>query len=307
MELLSSLLFFGAAALLVTAAAYAVGPSFVHRRLARLAANPLDPPVSRRGGDGLVEGRRSWMVRALAPLAGGAARVGSGGLQHVRQRLIRAGYRSDTAVVKYLGGRVVLMLALPLIVWFSPLRAAVPQHLEILVPLVAIAVAFVGPSYWIDRRTRRRQDEIDRHLPAALDLMVVCIEAGLGLIHGLARVGEEMHRNSRVLAEEFELVSLESRTGKSNAAALRGLAARTGVREVSVLVAMLTQTERFGTSLADALRVHCDSMRVQRMQRAEEQAAKAPLKMLFPTALILFSLVGLIIGLAAIRAFDVLG
>lgn len=307
MELLSSILFFGSVVLLVTAAAYAVSPSFMQRRLARLAATPLDRPAPRRGGAGLVEDRKSWMVRVLAPLAGGAARAGSGGFQHVRQRLVRAGYRSDTAVVKYLGGRVVLVLTLPLIVWFSPLRAAVPQQFVLLLPLVAMAVAFVGPSYWIDRRTRMRQDEVDRHLPAALDLLVVCIEAGLGLIHSLARVGEEMRRNSRVLAEEFELVSLESRTGKSNTAALRGLAARTGVREVSVLVAMLTQTERFGTSLADALRVHCDSMRVQRMQRAEEQAAKAPLKMLFPTALILFSLVGLIIGLAAIRAFDVLG
>jgi tight adherence protein C len=310
MELvLSSLLMFAATVLLVLAAASALTPRMARQRLARLQALPIDPITRgrRRAGTSLFDDRKSWMVRALAPLAGGASRTGSDGLAPLRERLIRASYRGPNALVSYLGGRVALALVLPALLWFSPLRLGLDPRYELLLPLLGLALGYVGPSYWVDRRIRKRQEEIDRHLPTALDLLVVCVEAGMGLVHSLARVGEELRPTSPVLSEELALVGFESRTGKSNSAALRGLSKRTGVREVSVLVAMLTQTERFGTSLADALRVHCDSMRVKRMQRAEEQAAKAPLKMLFPTSLILFALVGLIIGLAAIRAIDAFG
>ena len=116
--------------------------------------------------------------------------------------------------------------------------------------------------------------------------MVVCVEAGLGISACLARIAREFSRTNPVLSAEFELVTLESRAGKTNAAALRSLAMRTGAPEISSLVAMLVQTERFGTSLADTLRVHSDDLRIQRLQRAEELASKIPLKMLFPTVII---------------------
>lgn len=302
---ISTLFVFAASICVAAAIASAMAPTSRQRRLAAIANPdfeedlPLEP--------GLLETQQSWWMRILTPLAGGAAQVGSDGVDPLRQRLARAGYRSRSAVTQYVGGRLLLALGLPLLAWLSPLPGLVSARYEIFVPMLALGIGFIAPSYWVDRRTRARQDEIERHLPAALDLMVVCVEAGLGLVQSVARVGREMAHQSPVLSEEFNLVALESRTGRSNAAALRGLARRTGVREVSVLVAMLTQTERFGTNLSNSLRVHCDTMRVQRLQRAEAMAAKAPLKMLFPTSLILLALLILIIGLAAIRASETLG
>jgi tight adherence protein C len=151
---------------------------------------------------------------------------------------------------------------------------------------VSVVVGFFGPSYWVDRKRVARQDEIIRGLPDALDLMVVCVEAGLGSNASLDRIAREFKRTNPILSAEFALVTLEIRAGKSGTEALRGLALRSGVAEVASLVAMLAQTERFGTNLADTLRVHADCLRVQRMQRAEEQAGKAPLKMMFPTLII---------------------
>ncbi len=310
MEILSSILIFAAMALLVAAVANATAPSLIQERLARLGGRPIDPPRKKsrlRRSEGLIDDQRSWMVRALAPLVARSSAFDDPSASDLRLRLTRAGYRREGAVVAFRGSRLALALLLPVLAWFGPLRGFVPAHLEVLLPVVALAIGYVGPSWWVDRAMKRRQDEIDRHLPTALDLMVVCIEAGLGLVQSLARVGQEIRAVSPVIAEEFDLVSFESRTGKSNKDALAGLARRTGVREVTVLVTMLQQTERFGTNLADSLRVHCDAMRVARMQRLEEHAAKAPLKMLFPTSLILFALVGLIIGLAAIRATTNLG
>lgn len=308
MMMASSLMMFGAAVLFVLAIAAALAPTISQRRLSRLGATPLDEDGSELAADhGLYDQGQGWMVRALAPLAGRQGQEGSEGFKHLRTRLMQAGYRSPGAVTVYLGSRVLLVALLPAIAWFSPIRGLVEARFELLLPIAALAIGFVGPSLWLDIATRRRQDAIDRDMPPVLDLMVVSIEAGLGLMQALTRVGAEFRRAAPILAEEIELVTLESRAGKSNADALRGLAQRTGVREVSVLVAMLMQTERFGTSLAGALRIHCDTMRANRMRRAEEQAAKAPLKMIFPTALILVSLLLLIMGLAGLRAKVVLG
>ena len=165
------------------------------------------------------------------------------------------------------------------------------------------AVGLVAPSYWLDRARKKRQMEIILGLPDALDLMVVCVEAGLGINASLARVAREFHRSSPILSTEFELVTLESRAGKSSTDALRSLAERTGVSEVASLVAMLVQTERFGTSVADTLRVHADSLRVQRLLRAEEQAGKAPLKMMFPTLVIFIATLIVTIGPGLIKMF----
>jgi tight adherence protein C len=304
---ISTLFVFAASLCVAAAIASAMAPTSRQRRLAAIAHPDFEEELERESETGLLDTQQSWWMRILTPLAGGASQTGSDDVDPLRLRLTRAGYRSRSAVTQFVGGRILLALGLPVLVWLSPLPGLVSARFEIFVPFFALAIGYIGPSYWLDKRTRARQEEIERNLPAALDLMVVCVEAGLGLVQSVHRVGREMALQSPVLSQEFILVALESRTGRSNAAALRNLAQRTGVREVSVLVAMLTQTERFGTNLANSLRVHCDTMRVQRLQRAEAMGAKAPLKMLFPTSLILLALLILIIGLAAIRASQTLG
>ena len=148
-------------------------------------------------------------------------------------------------------------------------------------------LGLVTPSFYLDRRRAARKMNIVLALPDALDLMVVCVEAGLGINMSLKRIAREFARSQPILAAEFELVTLEIMAGKSHhPGPAQPARSAPGVDEVGSLVAMLVQTERFGTSLADTLRVHADSLRVQRTQRAEELAGKAPLKMMFPTLLI---------------------
>ena len=303
---IGTLFVFAASVCVVAALATALTPTPRQRRLAALANPEFEESLAE--DEGLLQNEQSWWMRGLAALAGKSGQSSDAErTDPLRQRLVRAGYRGRAAVTQFVGGRIALALALPVLVWLSPLPGLVSARFEMLMPVFALAIGYIAPSYWLDKRTRARQEEIELHLPAALDLMVVCVEAGFGLVQSIHRVGHEMAHQSPVLSEEFNLVALESRTGRSNTAALRNLAERTGVREVSVLVAMLTQTERFGTNLANSLRVHCDTMRIQRLQRAEAHAARAPLKMLFPTSMILLALLVLIIGLAAIRASQTLG
>jgi len=200
--------------------------------------------------------------------------------------LVRAGFRRESAVVIFTGSRIVLALALPVLFLLSPAVWNLTELQLLLVLCGTSGTGFMLPGYFVTRRTKARQKEMVNGLPDALDLMVVCVEAGLGINASLNRVAQEFAVAKPVLAAEFELVTLEIRAGKSSTEALKSLSDRTGVSEVSSLVAMLVQTERFGTSLADTLRVHADAMRIQRLQRAEELAAKAPIKMLFPTVLI---------------------
>jgi tight adherence protein C len=138
------------------------------------------------------------------------------------------------------------------------------------------------------RRIAYRKREIFESFPDALDLIIVCVEAGLGLDAALARVGEEMHMRSPILGEELHLINLELRAGSSRERALRNLALRTGVEDIDTLVAMLVQSDRFGTSVADSLRVHADGLRTKRRLRAEEAAAKIAVKLLFPLIFLIF-------------------
>jgi tight adherence protein C len=165
-----------------------------------------------------------------------------------------------------------------------------PHVQLVLILCLAAGFGFVAPSLALDMRRSRRQNEIRRVLPDALDLLVVCVEAGYAINQSLARVSDEFAGKSVNLSSEFGLVTAETRAGKSMTEALRSLADRTGVEDISSLVALLVQTERFGTSVANALRVHADAMRVRRMQRAEERAQKAPLKLIFPATLIFAAL-----------------
>jgi tight adherence protein C len=226
--------------------------------------------------------------RAIGRIGQRSADSGEAG--PLRQRLIHAGYRGQAAPAIFYGLRVVLGLALPSLLISLPIAWKL-EHLHLVMLLcLSAGMGFVAPSLFLDSRRSRRQGEIRRKLPDALDLMVVCVEAGYAINASLARVAEEFAVKSPVLSTEFGLVTAETRTGKSLTDALRGLSERTGVEDVSSLVALLVQTERFGTSVAGALRVHADAMRIRRMQRAEERAQKAPLKLIFPATLIFAAL-----------------
>jgi len=156
-------------------------------------------------------------------------------------------------------------------------------------------------------KVNQRKEKILQGLPDALDLMVVCAEAGVGLDASIHRVGEEMKLTNKPLSEEFKLLNLELRAGKQRRDALKNLAMRTDLDDVKSLVTLLVQTERFGTSIAQALRVHSDAMRTQRFQRAEEVAAKLPVKLVFPLILFIFpSLFVTILGPAVIRIYKIL-
>ena len=164
------------------------------------------------------------------------------------------------------------------------------------------AFGFFIPRFILKRMIRDRQQRIRLGLPDALDLTVICVEAGLALDQAMMRVGEDLHHAHPELSSEFHLVNLEMRAGKPRAEALRNLVERTGVDDIRALVATLMQTDRFGTSVAKALRVHSDSLRTERRQRAEEQAAKTSIKMVLPLVLfILPSIIFVTLGPAFIQ------
>jgi tight adherence protein C len=196
--------------------------------------------------------------------------------------LIAAGFRNDNAVWIYFGLRaltVITLLGLALI-----FRTSVTSNpiLGIVFPIAAGVAGWFGPSFFLDYMVSARQQRIREGLPDTLDLIVVCVEAGLALDQAMQHVSRELMDVHPDISREVELVNLEIRGGKRRAEALRGLADRTGEPELSKLVAVMIQTDRFGTSIADSLRTHSDFMRVRRRQEAEERAAKVGVKLVFP-------------------------
>jgi len=234
---------------------------------------------------------------------------GEGELSQLRKTFLKAGYRGKNTPVIFFGVKTFLALLFPLgffLLKFSLTINILPLYFMFFPVLLAL-LGFYSPEIWLRVKIGRRKQEILRSFPDALDLMVVCVEAGVGLDAAIFRVGEEMKLGNKVLSEEFKLLSLELRAGKSRQDALRNLALRTDLEDVSSLVTLLIQTDKFGTSVAQALRVHSDFMRVNRRQRAEAIAAKLPVKLLFPLILFIFpSLFVTILGPAVIRIFRIL-
>lgn len=206
----------------------------------------------------------------------------------VQQRLVQAGYRRTSAVAIYFAMRLLCVAAFGAAGLSAAAVIGVRPAMLILMTAGAALIGWVVPRYYVSRRTRKRQSEIRRALPDTLDLMVVCVEAGLGLNQALVRVSEEIEHVSRTMSEELMLTNLEIRAGTPRDEALKNLGERTGVSDVRSLTAMLVQTDRFGTSVATALRVHSDTMRTKRRQRAEEAAAKTTIKLVFPLVLFIF-------------------
>jgi tight adherence protein C len=199
-------------------------------------------------------------------------------------RLIRAGYRKESAVKVFYGSKVLTPLLLCLIALVTGLGSFSPFFVYI----TASGVGFLVPDFWLGRKIKNRQSRIRRGLPDVLDLLVICIEAGLSLDQGTVRAAEELRRAQPELCDELQIVVLEQRAGRPRSESWKHMAERTGVDSVRNLVSMLVQSEQFGTGIAKTLRVHSDSLRSQRIQAIEEAAAKTTIKIVFPLVLFIF-------------------
>ena len=221
---------------------------------------------------------------------------------HLRRRMIYGGYQAESAVTIFLGIRFAAMMLLFIYGTLGGSAIGLSGRLALLLGINGAAMGWVLPGFVLSSKIARRQKEIQRALPDALDLLVICVEAGLGLNQALVRVAVEMRHVSVLMTSEITQANLEIRAGVPRERALMAMAERTGVAAVRSLVTMLIQTERFGTSIAHSLRIHADSLRTKRRQMAEEAAAKTTIKMIFPLALCIFpALFVVILGPALIQ------
>ena len=276
----------------------------VAQRLAELQDAGRDTPavLQRRRRQAQTE-----RLKAVVAAFGEAVQERSGNLGAVRLRLIRAGHPGAAAVPLYLGSRILLPAGLVLgALTLLPLMGQSALTTTLMTAYFG-TMGYILPSFIIGRKIKLRQKEMQKALPDALDLLVVSVEAGLGLNQALVRVSEEIDRISPVLSEQLALVNLEIRAGTSREEALRNLGERTGLQDITSLVGMLIQTDRFGTSVAQALRVHAEVMRTKRRQRAEEAAAKTTIKLIFPLVFCIFpAMFVVILGPALIQIYQAL-
>ena len=227
----------------------------------------------------------------------------------LRPLFLKAGIRRENAPAIFWGAKLLLMLLLP--IGFILMRLFYPGSPLTVIQQIALftllaIIGFYLPNLWIQFKIARRKETIIKGFPDALDLMVVCVEAGMGLDSAITRVAKEIELANKILSNELHIYTLEMRAGKSRREALKNLAMRTDLPEVNNLVTLLIQTDKFGTSIGQALKVYSDTMRVQRYQRAEEKAAKIPVKLIFPLILFIFpALFVAILGPAAINIYKV--
>jgi tight adherence protein C len=245
---------------------------------------------------------RSGQLKAFFQHLGARAPRLSSELGKVRQRLVQAGYRADEALTVFYGIRFSIAIA-GFLLFTTPLLVKP----NIMAGLAGSLTGYVLPGMALARLAKRRQHAIQLSLADAVDLLVVSVEAGLGLDQALLRVGNELATTHPALSQELRLTTLELRAGKGRADALRNLAERTGLDDLGSLMTVLIQTDKFGTSVATSLRVHSDVLRTKRRQRAEEAAAKTGVKMIFPLVFCIFPAIFVItIGPAAIKFVQVI-
>ncbi|MFV0421274.1 type II secretion system F family protein [Oleidesulfovibrio sp.] len=222
--------------------------------------------------------------------------------------LIRAGYRSQRAPLVLWGAKAGLMLAGLLIGLLIKLAAGdnIPAGMLALLFILPAVLGLYLPNMWLSSKVKSRRQEMENALPDALDLLVVCVEAGMGLDQAIGRVSKELAFSSPALAQELGIVVAELRAGKTRSESLKNLAHRAALEDLNSLVTLIIQADAFGTSVAHTLRVYSDTMRTARFQRAEEIAAKMPVKLLFPLVFcILPALFVAIMGPAGIRLMQV--
>ena len=227
----------------------------------------------------------------------------------IRIAFINAGWRQPSAPTIFFGIKTLLALSFPLIALTLSgeglLASGVSRILFVLIS--ASAVGYYLPNLFLRYKIAHRQRDLFESFPDALDLLIICVESGLGLDQAIAKVATEIEIKSKVLAQELQLVLMELRSGFSRETALRHLALRTGLEEIDLLVAMMVQADRFGTSMGDSLRVHADNLRTKRRQRAEEAAAKIAVKLLMPLIFMIFpTLMLVLVGPAMIQIYRVL-
>jgi tight adherence protein C len=289
------ILAFVCASLLVAAGAMYMAPSAaaaIERRLGEIRGASMAEPAPRY---------RQNMAAAFTKLSQYAP-ASPAEMGKLRARLVTAGYRQPEALAVFVGFRLGAAM-----ISFALVALPIFGRGNVLMAFGAAALGYLLPGMVLAKLAARRQHRIRLSLPDALDLLVVSVEAGLGLDQALQRVGDELAFAHRDLSEELRLVNLELRAGKARSEALHNLALRTGVDDLSSLVAMLVQTDKFGTSVAQSLRVHSDTLRTKRRQRAEEAAAKTGVKMVFPLVFCIFPAIWVVtIGPAAIKIVQVL-
>ena len=297
MTLLLPLLAFAFASLLIAGGAMALSPgasATIERRLTEVTG-AREKPAERAGGFGRATVDALQKIGTMAPRSASE-------MSKLQQRLIAAGYRRREALPIFFGIRIASALLL-----FVALASPILVRPNLAVCLGGAGLGYLLPGMALARLARRRQHRIRLGLPDALDLLVVSVEAGLGLDQAIQRVGEELAFAHPDLSDELRMINLELRAGNARVDALRNLADRTGVDDIASLVAMLVQTDKFGTSVAQSLRVHSETVRTKRRQRAEEAAAKTGVKMVFPLVVCIFPAIWIVtIGPAAIKFVQVL-
>jgi len=229
-------------------------------------------------------------------------------LRVTQLRFLQAGFRRKNAAAIFWGVKVFIMTLLPVSFLIARLVAVklMSTNMTMTICILMALIGFYSPDVWIRVKIANRRDRIFRGLPDALDLLVVCVEAGLGLDGAISRVADEIGWSCRELSDELKLLNLELRAGKLRQEALRNLARRIDLEDMRNLATLLIQTDKFGTSVANALRVYSDSLRTKRYQRAEEVAVKLPTKLIFPLILFIFpALFVAILGPAAINFYRI--
>ena len=269
----------------------------VRQRLKELGGEQRKPDASQR------------LSRAIQPVSGYVLPSNEEERSKIRDKLIQSGFRSPNALSVFYASKALLALLLPattllIVAWLPDTKTLT----LILYPLLAAGVGVVLPNFFLNRTWEARQKRMRNSLPDALDLLVVCTEAGLGLKQALQRVADELAPGHPDLAEELAMVNAQMRVGIDRTVALRGLAERTGLEDVRSLVTLISQSMHFGTSVAEALRIYAEEFRDKRTQAAEELAAKIGAKMMFPLVLCLFpAFFIVVIGPAVVGVLEALG
>jgi tight adherence protein C len=280
---------FGILAALVYA--FAPGGAGIAGRLSRLMSPPV--PVD----DSTFAEKQKERVRNSLASLGKLVPGDSQQAPRTQLLMMRAGFRSPEAIMAMRGFKILVPVVLVGLVYLSGIHRWNP----VLFPIIAGVLGYLLPDIFLTWRMNVRQRQLQRGLPDGLDLLVICVESGLGLDQALMKVTQEVRITHPELSDELQLVNLEMRIGKTRIDALRELARRTGLEDIKSLVAMLVQTDRFGTSVAQSLRVFSDDLRIKRRQRAEEMSAKTSVKMVFPLVFFIFpALLAVILGPAVL-------
>jgi tight adherence protein C len=271
-----------------TAILFALGVGY----LVLAATDPIRRRLNREHGvkQEVERGRTLvWINSALGPVARYVLPQNEIERSRITEKLVHAGYRSPNAVQNYYAIKIVLAISLPVV--FLLIARWMPNLTTQMEVMYAVGLSGVGlmvPSYVLARRVESRLKKLRNAFPDALDMLVVCVEAGLGISQAIQRVADELGVSHPELAQELSLVNAEIRAGVDRVTALKNLSHRTGLDDVRGLVSLLVQTLRFGTSIAESMRVYSEEFRDKRMQRAEEQAAKIGTKMIFPLIVFMF-------------------